>query len=375
MRLLAIIFALAALCTACGTGTRSVTFHPADAIPEKLSDWGVVAADGAYFELGSGVVPYDINTPLFSDYALKLRAVWLPPGNRAVYNARQELDFPVGTILVKTFHYEKADGFGPASLRVLRADRESDLGADKRLDLGDYVLIETRLLVHYASGWKGLAYVWNAAQDEAYLAPAGDDRAITLVAAGGAQSIHYMVPDANQCAGCHTPDHGAKALRPLGPKAWQLNRPYAWWGDDGGQLEHWRASGMLEGFDGEPPSGPRWANRAAESPDRLARAYLDANCAHCHNPRGAADTSALDLSLAAPAGRHLGICKPPVAVGRGSGGRRYDIFPGRPDESIIVYRMEHSAPDIAMPELGRSAVHAEGVAAVRHWIAGMNGSC
>ncbi|MGA8204153.1 MAG: hypothetical protein WB812_06500, partial [Woeseiaceae bacterium] len=84
---------------------------------------------------------------------------------------------------------------------------------------------------------------------------------------------------------------------------------------------------------------------------------------------------ALDLSLAAPVGRHLGICKPPVAVGRGSGGRSYDIYPGRPDESIIVYRMEHSDPDIAMPELGRSAVHAEGVAAVREWIAGMNGSC
>ena len=67
--------------------------------------------------------------------------------------------------------------------------------------------------------------------------------------------------------------------------------------------------------------------------------------------------------------------KAELVVGRGSGDRSYDIYPGRPDESIIVYRMEHSAPDIAMPELGRSAVHAEGVAAVRHWIAGMNGSC
>jgi uncharacterized repeat protein (TIGR03806 family) len=373
-RLVALVV-LAALCGACGSGARPVTFHAADAVPEKLSEWGVVAADGAHFELGNGVVPYDVNTPLFSDYALKLRAVWLPPGKRAVYNAERELDFPVGTILVKTFHYEKADGFGPTSLRVVRADRESVLGPDGRLELDDYMLIETRLLVHYESGWKGLAYVWTAAQDEAYLAPAGDERAITLVGADGTQAIHYLVPDANQCAGCHTPDHSAKALRPLGPKAWQLNRPYAWWGDDAGQLEHWRSSGMLEGLDGEPPYGARWANRAEESPERRARAYLDANCAHCHNPRGAADTSALDLSLAAPFGRHLGVCKPPVAVGRGSGDRSYDIYPGRPDESIIVYRMRHSDPDIAMPELGRSAVHAEGVAAVKEWIAGMNGSC
>jgi uncharacterized repeat protein (TIGR03806 family) len=371
----AVLLVLAALCAACGNGGHPVTPHPADAIPAKLSEWGVVVADGAHFELGDGVVPYDVNTPLFSDYALKLRAVWLPPGGRVVYNSERELDFPVGTILIKNFHYEKAAGFGPASLRVVRADRESTLGADGRLDLGTYVLIETRLLVHYDTGWKGLAYVWNAAQDEAYLAPAGDESAIELVGADGVEPVHYLVPDANQCAGCHTPDHSAKALRPLGPKAWQLNRPYAYWGDDAGQLEHWRSAGMLEGLDGDPPSGVRWADRASETPERRARAYLDANCAHCHNPRGAADTSALDLSLSAPSGRHLGICKSPVAVGRGSGDRSYDIFPGRPDESIIVYRMQQSAPDIAMPELGRSAVHSEGVAAVRAWIAEMNGTC
>ena len=73
--------------------------------------------------------------------------------------------------------------------------------------------------------------------------------------------------------------------------------------------------------------------------------------------------------------RHFGICKTPVAVGRGSGDRPYDIYPGNPDESILVYRMEHSDPAIAMPELGRGVVHAQGVALIRDWIAALPGEC
>ncbi len=81
------------------------------------------------------------------------------------------------------------------------------------------------------------------------------------------------------------------------------------------------------------------------------------------------------MNAEAPVDRHYGVCKPPVAVGRGSGDRPYDIYPGRPEESILVYRMEHSDPAIAMPELGRAVVHAEGLALMRTWIAAMNGEC
>jgi hypothetical protein len=106
-----------------------------------------------------------------------------------------------------------------------------------------------------------------------------------------------------------------------------------------------------------------------------AKAYLDVNCAHCHNAAGAADTSALHLNIDAPVDRLFGICKTPVAVGRGSGDRSYDIFPGRPDQSIVTFRMEHSDPAIAMPELGRSVVHVEGVRLIRDWISSLNGDC
>ena len=106
-----------------------------------------------------------------------------------------------------------------------------------------------------------------------------------------------------------------------------------------------------------------------------ARAYLDINCAHCHNAAGAADTSGLHLNFDAPMDRNFGICKSPTAVGQGSGDRLYDIYPGRPDESILVYRMEHTDPAIAMPELGRSTVHVEALRLMKEWIGGLPGDC
>ena len=99
------------------------------------------------------------------------------------------------------------------------------------------------------------------------------------------------------------------------------------------------------------------------------------NCAHCHNPQGAADTSALNLNIEAEVDRSFGVCKPPVAVGRGSGNRPFDIYPGRAEDSILLYRMEDSDPAIAMPELGRATNHTEGVKVIRDWINNLHGNC
>jgi len=63
--------------------------------------------------------------------------------------------------------------------------------------------------------------------------------------------------------------------------------------------------------------------------------------------------------------------KSPVAAGKGSGDRMYDIVPGKPEESILTYRMESTDLEAMMPELGRSTVHTEGVALIKEWIASM----
>jgi hypothetical protein len=71
----------------------------------------------------------------------------------------------------------------------------------------------------------------------------------------------------------------------------------------------------------------------------------------------------------------LGACKTPVATGKAASDLSYDVVPGQPDASILVYRMEATTPSIMMPEIGRSVVHTEAVAVVRDWISAMPGSC
>jgi len=367
MRLLAGLLCAVVL-FGCEPAQRSVQLFAAGEPPTLLSEWGVLTVRGDELGVNAGVVPYELKTPLFSDYALKLRTVWLPDGTQATYDPDQAFDFPVGTIISKTFHYRKADDWTAANGRVSVAEQDDLNNVAPPIDLDEHVLIETRLLVRYAEGWVGFPYVWNAAQTDATLEIAGDVRRIDLVGNVAAETINYVVPDVNQCAGCHTPNHSAGNLRPLGPKAWQLNRGYSWWGDAASQVNHWTAQGLLQ-------DAPEMQPAAAASLDQQAREYLDANCAHCHNPAGAADTSALHLNIDAPVDRKLGVCKTPVAVGRGSGDRTYDIYPGRPDDSIMIFRMQHSDPAIAMPELGRSSVHAAGVELISEWIASMTGDC
>ncbi len=355
------------LLAACAKPQPPVVVHPPDGIPEQLSAWGVVLADGDYLGLNTAALPYDLNTPLFSDYALKLRTVWMPPGESARYDASQEFNFPVGTIISKTFHYEKAADWSLQHQTVVRQDRDTVLDEQGRLDLKRYSLIETRLLVHYEDGWRAFPYVWNSTQTEAWLEVAGDVKSLTLVDESAQLDFLYVVPDANQCAACHAPDHTDADIRPIGLKARHLNRSQ--------QIERWQEEGVLTGVAGEVPVAARWTGSGSATLEERARAYLDINCAHCHNSAGAADTSGLHLNIEAPLDRHFGICKSPTAVGQGSGDHLYDIYPGKTEESIMIFRMDHTDAAIAMPELGRSTVHTEGVVLISQWIKSLEGDC
>jgi uncharacterized repeat protein (TIGR03806 family) len=374
------------LAAALALGACSRPSHPphffAEGRPAKLSDWQMVYADGGKLALNTGVIPYDLNTPLFSDYAHKLRTIWMPPGMAAIYDPNATFDFPVGTVITKTFYYPRPAGAARDSKSVARTyDESTDFvrhasGAGG-LNLANVHLIETRVLVRREHGWEALPYVWNAAQSEAELARTGDAIPLELVADDGArEAFTYVVPNENQCAGCHVVDLKTKAIAPIGPKARHLNRDYRYAGGSENQLAHWTTLGYLTGAPDSTaaPKNADWRDSARPLADR-ARAYLDVNCGHCHNPKGPANTSALDLTIFAAGDRHLGMCKPPVAAGRGTGDHLFDIVPGRPDDSILLYRMTSSETGVMMPEQGRNTTHHEGVALIREWIAGWSGAC
>ena len=362
------------LLAGCQRGMPPVAFH-ADGRPPKLSDWHVVEVRDGRLQLNDGVVPYDLNTPLFTDYAHKLRTVWMPKGTTAKYRPTDTLDFPVGTVISKTFYYPRtADGkFGD----VARNDDYSRDFAGQGLDMANVRLIETRILVHRKDGWAAIPYVWNDAQTEATLARTGAVLPLTLVGADNArEDFNYVVPDESQCQSCHAQDWIDRKVHPIGPKARHINKDYHYADGSANQLEHLARLGYLSGLPAlaEVPRDANWEDTRATL-DARARAYLDINCGHCHNANGAANTTGLTLDVGTPEDRHLGICKPPTAAGQGTGDHFFDIVPGQPDESILPYRLSSKEPGVMMPELGRSTVHREGVALIKAWIAAQPGSC
>lgn len=299
----------------------------ADTLPRTLSDFGFFEDEGAR-QPASGVYSYSLNTPLFSDGAEKLRYIYVPDAEKVATEGAGLLRFPVGSAIIKTFAF----------------------GEDE-----DRRFIETRVLLHRADGWTALPYRWNEEQTEARLALAGGRVAITR---SDGTEISYRIPNKNQCKACHSVDG---EVVPIGPKARNLSRDWLVGMHDEGRLDR-----VPEGSD----ALPMWRDASATNEAR-ARAYLDVNCAHCHQPGGGASNSGLDLRWEQDDLFALGVNKPPVAAGRGAGGLLVSIAPGEPDKSILVHRMDSVEPGVAMPELGRSTTDDDAVAVMRDWIEGM----
>lgn len=70
---------------------------------EKLSQYGLFVGELHDQTPAGQVMFYELNAPLFSDYAYKLRFVRLPEGQHVEYNSDSVFQFPVGTVIAKTF--------------------------------------------------------------------------------------------------------------------------------------------------------------------------------------------------------------------------------------------------------------------------------
>lgn len=313
---------------------------------EKLSEYSFFEGNLRDLKPAPGVFPYTLNTPLFSNYAEKLRFVKLPPGEKMRYDDSAVFSFPVGTVLIKNFYYPK-DFRNPEKGRNI---------------------LETRLLVHETAGWQAYPYIWNEEQTEAYYDPAGDTREVKYVNGSGKKiTTPYVIPNKNQCKGCHLK---GDAIVPVGPSARQLNAVVLVDGASKNQLQYWEESGVIAGLPASTdlPRGIVWDDPSSGSLNDRARSYLDANCAHCHSRQGPANTSGLFLDVYENDPAHLGVNKSPVAAGRGAGNLKFDIVPGEPNKSILVYRMRTNDVSIAMPEIGREQIHREGLALIEEWI-------
>jgi uncharacterized repeat protein (TIGR03806 family) len=365
-RLLGLLAALL-LVAGCLHQRASVTFI-AEGNPEKLSEWGLFTVANGRIAPHAGMVTYELNSPLFSDYAQKWRTVWMPSGVAAIYNPAKSFDFPIGTIVTKTFYYTvPADTASPqtsdAVIKMTPASYQSGIAG---LDLKHVRLIETRLLVRRAEGWVAFPYVWNAEGTDATLERTGADVPLTFVGGAERTEFTYSVPNQNQCAGCHAQDFRTRKIMPIGLKARHLNRAFPGEGGEINQLQRLVAMGYLKGLPASGiPQNANWEDATAD-PAARARAYLDVNCSHCHSATGPARTSGLWLDAATV---------DPRLLGRGTGNRPFDVVPGHPENSIIAYRLASTDPGEMMPELGRSLTHKEGVALITQYILTLKGAC
>lgn len=355
-RAVAVLSCAAALLSAACADTETVSPVPTGCIPsdgalphEKLSEYCFF--DGEMKDLlpAESTFPYEVAAPLWSDHAAKQRLIVLPEGKKVTFAEDEAWQYPVGTILVKTFSFY---------------DDFRDLSSARRT-------LETRLLILANDGWTGEIYRWNDEQTEAVRIIAGERVDVTYIDDfGDTVSEEYIVPNQNQCKSCH---ERSDAMTFLGPFTQQLNREVDTTQGAKNQLEFLSEKGL---FDGELPSAGTlgaFPDPFGDAPlDDRARAYLHANCSHCHRPGGGGGPSGLVLLEWEKTPLKNGICKESAAAGAGTGGHTYDIVPGHPEESIITFRMDSTDPELKMPELPNRVPDKKGVALISEWISAMS---
>jgi len=326
---------------------------------QKLSQTGCVVASDPK-TLAPSVIPYEVNSPLWSDGADKTRGMALPPGAKIhVVNCTAnpsecpgsndgaddgKWKFPVGTVMVKSF-------------------------------LFDGKFVETRLFMRLnTTTWAGFSYKWDEAQTDATLeSPDRDEVSFST----GQRTVDWHFPSRMDCLTCHIPDHGYAVL---GPETAQMNRVL----NGSNQLDTLQALGL---FDApiptpykpalvQPTTSQLGSPPASASLEQRATTYMHANCAFCHraNPEDVDCTTdpCLDLRFGLPLAQR-NICNVTPAKGGFALTNPVTLAPGHPELSVLSIRMKQPPDDGTghhgrMPQIASYVVDQEATALIDSWI-------
>ncbi|MCW4470502.1 hypothetical protein OGH69_16140 [Flavobacterium sp. MFBS3-15] len=354
--LLSLLTIALAIVISCGTDDSSegeyepvspVVLDLASVPFDSLSKYKFFEGDMKNLQPAYGVLPYDLNSSLFTDYAQKKRFVWMPKGVAATYNEDGKvLDFPTGSILIKNFYYENT------------------------IPSGTTVIIETRLMIKKAEGWIFATYKWNGEQTEAVLNAGGTVR-VAWNHNGSPRNINYKIPTAMDCYLCHRSNDRAV---PIGPKPQNLNKAYNYPDGAENQLTKWVKAGYLaEGYSTNISTTIDWEDTTKPLELRV-RSYLDANCAHCHTDGGQCQGTPLKLDfLHTDNPANLGVCIEPQDYVTGD--QTHLVAKQNIEMSLLHFRMSTNDPNEMMPITGRTVIHAEALALIEEWINSMEGTC
>ena len=318
---------------------------PLDApnFPQRLSETGAFA-DVARLEPVSGVVPYDIQVPLWSDGAYKRRWVMVPEGSAIRYDAVEPFEVPAGTVLIK--HFEMA---------------LDERYPEQRRRLETRFWIAASPTAHY-----GVSYRWNDEQTDAELIADSQTEMLSITLENGESRVQpYFFPGSADCQSCHN----AQAGFVIGLRAAQLNRPLSYQLDRpaANQLIAWSAWGLLDSRIGTvaAASAPQLAELSDGTrtlQDRV-RSYWDGNCSMCH-AGSAGSVPGWDARYSTPF-EEQGLEQPPVSM---LAAASHLIARGSPDDSLIYLRGATAESPLRMPPVGRSRVDDAYVDVLRRWI-------
>ncbi len=298
--------------------------HIGNNIPfySRLSDYHIFQGNPSHLIPGADFHSYELSTPLFTDYAEKQRLIKIPAGFKMSATDDGLLNFPEGAIIVKTFFYYN----------------------DKRDTMKGKEIIETRLFIKSGERWSVGTYVWDKDQTDALLLTTGLNTTVNWIDdKGNGRVISYHIPSINECGTCH---QSGNTIIPIGPKLRNLNRLVYRNNRNINQLQYFYNTEILDSLDPDSYTAlPDWQN-LNYSQEQRARAYLDVNCAHCHNEKGFA--SEVDLHLAFE-----------TSLGASNIKNR---------KSVILERFSEGT----MPKLGTSIVHTEGLELIKAYLNSLN---
>jgi len=321
--------------------------------PRFLSQTGAFS-NLATLQPAQGLMPFDVNSPLWSDAAEKKRWIAIPnngthdtAAERVTYSDDGAWTFPTGTVLVKHFALP-VDERNPSIVKPL----------------------ETRFFINGSDGvYYGVTYKWNDAGTDAELLTTGDSRDLTITQADGStRTQHWDFPSRADCRTCHS----AGADNVLGVRSFQLAKSmtYPQTGRTSNQLETWNALGIFGSSFGSrnPATVPAAVNPRDPhaSLDMRVKSYIAANCSHCHQPGGV--SANFDASFYVPLSAENII-----------GGAINRPLHG-PDDRVVTpndlgFSVMHSRVSVVganqMPPLGKNVVDDKAVAMITDWIKGM----
>jgi uncharacterized repeat protein (TIGR03806 family) len=298
--------------------------------PEKLSQTAIYQ-DIENKVLDPKFVSFEVNHSLWADCSKKARWIYVPEKMQIQPNPEntESWNFPVGTVIIKNFTFDYRE----------KADQ----------------LLETRLAINTAEGWKFQSYHWNQEQTEADRIDEQKDVTLTDLLPNERcmnTELVWTLPDTNRCSLCH----GNDVAKPLAMKTSQLNH--------GQQILNWQTRGWIA----ELPDLSQPTHKAIEditaSLEEKARSYLDVQCATCHSPGGIAP-GGVDFRKKTPLDATNTVYVMDSNIYEGE--MMFRIQPGSAQLSTLIYRME-STSEYHMPLVGSRIPDALAIDALKQWI-------